>query len=725
MFTKLGRKPAERALTTLIAAVAISAVASAEENPKPSTGALAEIVVTATRRAENIQNVPITMSAFTSDMLKDAGVTDTSQLGDVTPSVVIAKSTVIFTPTIRGISCRALLMSDECNIGLYVDGVYQAEPYAGTVDLMEVERVEVLRGPQGTLFGRNSTGGLINIITKTPSYEPSGHIELTYGRYYERDSKFYYTAGLSDSVAADIALMTKNSDGFVKDLAHGGTRGGHENYAARSKLLMDWTADTRAILTIGASKQSDQLPNAVVTINGNTAGNVYGVSPVATEAWTTATSTDTEAIVTQYNANLQTTTKFSNFDLETTASWQHNRLFALSDSDASLAQVQQVNSNSAGNDYTVEVRVLSDNDSKLKWIGGLFGIYREGSYDPLGIQRGSDPADPNSPIVTLLDIYNDFKTKSIAGFAEGTYAFNKQWSLTAGARYTWEYRWFKNVKPSNFDDDKTFNEVTPKLSLQYFYSDNGNIYATYSRGFKSGVFNGSTSSPPAVVVKPEEVDSYEVGIKAEPTSWLRANAAVYYYKYKDIQLSQFDTASGFVKLSNAATSTIKGFEFEVFANLIDNLDLHLGGNVMKAKFDDYKGAPSTQIKYDSNGVPIGNTAITIDSSGLAMIRAPDWTFNLGVNYDIPLKNSLLSLQSHVLWTDRYFFTTDERFAQPSYAKVGAQVSWSPASEKFKISLWGENLTNKQIKGHVVSGTTSDYTWYEPPLTYGIRGDFKF
>lgn len=411
----------------LCAAVAATLATGVVAQPAPATrSALEEVIVTATRRDETIQNVPITMTALTSAALEQSGVSQTSQLQLVTPGLVVARNSIIFQPTIRGIGSRAATAGDESNVALYVNGIYQAEPFAGAFDLLEVERVEVLRGPQGTLFGRNSTGGLINIITKTPAYEESGNISLRYGSYNEHSLRGYYTNGVTDSVAFDVALLYNSSDGYVHDLVNGGDTGGKENYAVRSTLLMDWSENSQGILSINAAELRDLAPQTTQPIDGNTSGRPRGASPIADDPWESALSFNPRSDIKQIGISLDTTTDISNLTFETKTAFQRNRAKSFTDSDSSTVDVAAAENDQFSDTWSQEFLLSGDNE-RLEWIGGVFLFYSHAGYEPF--RSWSNGA-------VAATIRNENRTTSAAIFGEGTYSLTDDLKLTLGARYS-------------------------------------------------------------------------------------------------------------------------------------------------------------------------------------------------------------------------------------------------------------------------------------------------
>jgi iron complex outermembrane receptor protein len=703
----------------LCAAVAALAATGASAQTGATTGRLEEVIVSATRREETIQSVPITMTALTSESLAQSGVAQTSQLQQVTPGLVIARNSAIFQPTIRGIGSRAATAGDESNVAMYINGVYQAETFAGAFDLLEVERVEVLRGPQGTLFGRNSTGGLINVITKTPSHQQDGNVAVRYGSHNDRSVRGYYTNGLSESTAFDVAALYGASDGYVHDLVDGGDAGGKENYAIRSSLLMEWADNSQGILTVSGARLRDTAPQTVQPIDGNTSGRPRGANPIPDDAWESALSFNPESLVRQMAVALDTSTQFGDLDFETKTAWQKNDLRSFTDSDASTVNVAAADNSQFSETFSQEFLLSGDSD-RLQWITGLFGYYGHAGYDPFrSLSNG----------VALSTINNENKTTSAAAFGEATWSVTDAFKVTLGARYTWEKRDLDvDITAASGartlrSADTSFNETTPRVSLQYYFNDDTNVYATFSKGFKSGVFNGASAS--IVPVEPEKVDAWEVGLKSQPLSWLRSNVAAFYYDYTDIQLSQRDP-NGVSILQNAGTATMKGAELEIVAAATDALNIRFAGAYLDATFDEFVGAAVTIPRVDAGGNPIGgNTQIFADASGNDAIRAPRYTMSLGVDYTVPLFTGTLTAATNVYWSDKFYWEYLNRLQQDSYALVNAQLTWKSPEDVYEVSLYGENLGDEEVGANVVTSTLGDYIFYLPPRVFGVGLKYNF
>ena len=263
----------------------------------------------------------------------------------------------------------------------------------------------------------------------------------------------------------------------------------------------------------------------------------------------------------------------------------------------------------------------------------------------------------------------------------------------------------------------SFNKVTPRASLQYHFTDNAQAYVSYSRGFKSGVFN--TGSTTTTAVRPEILDAYEAGIKAEPLNWLRTNISAFYYDYKDIQISIRDPA-GVSVLQNAATARMKGGEAEVTAVVATGFNLRLAAAYLDATYNNFPAAIVT--------IPLaagGNTQTSRDVSGNRAIRSPKFTLNVGADYRYETSHGTLLLNGNLYRSSKFYWDPFNRLSQGSYVQLNAQVGWSLPGDRLTFTIYGENLTNKAIESNVVTSALGDYATYQKPRTYGVQAKVVF
>ena len=712
-------------------AEAAPAATATSEAPAADEGGFEDIVVTATRREERLQDIPVTVTAIAGEMLQAADVTSVRNLTQVVPGFNGARNFGVFTPTIRGVGSNGISVGDEANVATYVDGIYQADPFSTYVELVEVERVEVLRGPQGTVFGRNATGGLINVITPDPKFNTSGRLAARYGRTAEGtddyDFRGYLTGGLTETVAADVAALYRKTDGYVEDLVRGGKLGELEVFDVRSKLLFR-PSDTMKFVLIGEYFDSNSSVNSpqpyVDRTTGlpNTLGRSFGAI-LPTKPWQASLDFVPRLNTERYNFSLQTQFEFDAFNLETTSAYSHNKTVQDSDSDASNVSLGQFLASTPGvvsETYSQEVRLLSAGPGRFNWILGAYAFHLDG-YAGFTIRQW--PQGPAGAVVTSV-FDPEVSTTSYAGFAEGTYELVDKLFLTGGIRYTWEKRKFEQVLNGVSRGGKTSassDKITYRVALRYEFADDANIYASYGTGFKSGVYNMAGVPAPGTVptaTDPETISAYEVGLKADPLNWLRTNLSVYYYDYKDLQVQARQGVTYI--LQNAANAEIYGGELEVTALATDDLNFRGSVAYTHARYKDF---PAAQGFFPQPSG--GNATPPTDVSGNNMTRAPEWTFNLGFDWGHDLAGGRFVATGNVFHSAKVYGDFTNNYYQPSYTLVNGELAWTTPDEKWRFSVWTTNLLNEKVFQQIRPGALGTDVIYELPRRVGVGVQLKF
>ncbi|WP_289145140.1 TonB-dependent receptor [uncultured Sphingobium sp.] len=687
-------------------------------------GSLEDIVVTATRRSERLQDVPVAVTALTSETMQAAGLSDIRNLTQVVPGFFGGKNLGLFLPVIRGVGSSSSSAGDEANVATYIDGIYQPDPFSTYIDLAQVERVEVLRGPQGTVFGRNATGGLINVITPEPEFETSGNISAKYGRLRNStsdvDIRGYITGGLTDKLAADFSGIYRDTGDYIKNLLPGKDVGGIRVIDLRSKLLFQPSDSSQIILT-GEFVDQKSSTNATQPFGTNTAGRSFPGYVAPTGPWQIAVNTRPILDFKRYNVALRTKFELGAVNLETSTGYMHNRTVQITDSDASNIPLGQVDANLPGvtsESISQEIRLLSAGNGPFKWILGAYGFHL---HADAGIRIFSNPTGgATSGTSTFLS--PNIWTTSYAGFGEGTYEVADRLFFTAGVRYTWEKREFsQNVNGVDLafgKAHKSFGKVTYRGALRYNFSDNANIYASYGTGYKSGVYNYVSTAP--VPVEPETIKSYEIGFKADPLHWLRTNLSTYYYDYRNLQVQAKSPTGNTFVLQNAATAKIYGGELELTAAATP--DLNIRGSVAYTH-GDYKSFPLAQTFVPQpNG---GNLGVTADVSGNQMTRSPRTSFNVGFDWGHDIGDGRISVSSNVFHSAKVYFDFANRFAQKNYTLVSGEIGYTIMDNALRFSLWATNLTNAKVFREIRIGASSTDVTYEQPRRVGVGASYKF
>lgn len=707
--------------TGVLALALVATGAFAEEDSSPlltdMEGAKIEnIVVTAQRREENLQDVPIAITALSAEQLSAAGIDGAAGLSLVTPGLYYAGQGPFAQPTIRGVGTSLAGPSTDANVAIYVDGIYQPNQIANLFDFNNIERIEVLKGPQGTLFGRNATGGAINITTFSPTAEPRADVTLSYGRFNDFKATAYATGGITDTLSANVAVLYRNDDGYVKNVLLNKRMAKIDEKAVRAKLLYRPVDDLSITLTGNYSDSSNNAPYAVEPVNRNnvnvrTNPNLL-IPPAIREV---ALDTDPEATTKSKGISLHVQYDRPWGRFTSITAYQDVEPYLLSDIDNSAAPASTASIPLSQETFTQEFNFASDFDSAVNWIAGLF--YYDDTAD-LDLFSYS-----GIPRVLVATVFSTITTEAAAAYGEINYDVSDRLRLIGGVRYSYEKKHASGgipAAPNILNSEEDWSAWTPRASIRYALTPDSNIYFTYSRGFKSGNYNGvALSNTP---VDPETVNAYEIGYKlAAPR--LSLNASAYYYDYKDIQV-QIQTNLGGNVLTlyqNAATAKIYGADLDLTAVLTDRWRAQVGLAYTHARYDKYKDALITTPAVDPvTGLPIGGNVQTAgDASDKEMIRTPELTANVTLTYHRPLQTGALEASVTGAYNSGFFWDPGNRVEQDAYTLVNAQLTWISPQHRYRVSLWGQNLTDETYVIYGNTTGTGDSAAYGRPITYGI------
>lgn len=690
--------------------------------------AVEEIIVSARRRDESIQRVPVAVSAFSGIELAEQSLTNTMEIGELIPNVMTAfasggggagSGSNIY---IRGIGQQDFQNTVDPGVGMYIDGVYHARIIGGVKDLLDVSRLEVLKGPQGTLFGKNTVGGVINIVSVLPQDDTSGKFEITAGRFNRLDGRASANFPLIDNeLFARVSVSSKFSDGPGRriDFETGETlaRLGDEN-SISGRAQLRWVASEDIEINLSADvtrERENAIPMSVITVNeaspivglwnatigaatpyGNSAVtghpyDIYGNGPNDNnlDAWGVSGTVDWKI---GDNLNLKSITAYRDvktiFNVDTDATYFD---YANTAHDTKHWQFSQ--------EFQLSGAAVDD---RLDWLVGFFYL-REDVDDGIFTY-----ALPGIEAILSREVSIEWnvtqKTDAYAGFAHGSFNITDELSVSAGIRYSWEKKDFTTVGITpvlNFPvvpftaDQESWGEWTPKGSIEYQWTPDVMTYVSVSRGFKSGGFNGRPGDVSGVVpFNPETLMAYEAGLKSQ---WLdrrlRLNVAGYYYDYKDIQLNTVTAAPGggvLTIVQNAGEATVKGFEAELTARPVEGLTLT-------------GGIGYTDFEFDSLAPDV--VGITLDT---VPARTPKWSGNLGIRYETPVSDAAnLILRGDMSYKGSHFQDNinSPQLEQDSFALLNARVTYEHESG-WAFSVFGTNLTDKRYMQSGQSAFTS-------------------
>ena len=716
----------QKILSSVLLLTAVSPVFAQEVDDRsddPSDAAAGEIVVTAQRRAERLTDVPISISVLTAEDLANSGIRSTEDLTAVVPGLNFATNGAFAQPTVRGIGTTVSSPGSDANVAIYIDGVYQPNQIGNFSNLADLEQVEVLKGPQGTLFGRNATGGAIRITTKRPSFTPTGNLSLSYGRFNEVRGSAYGSAPLSDTVAASLAFLYSDDKGYTRNLATGNRVSDSTSLVFRGKLLF-LPSDSVELTLTGMHNERDANPAfSLGVLNGNNnnlprAGIIRTAGPRQV-ALTFDPIVDAKSDLVSLSGKIE----LGFAALSTISSYQRTRTFLMTDTDRTNLALGRADLPGRQETYTQELNLVSSGDGPLKWFLGAF-YYNDDATSTTFVNL--------NPLATVPRL----KTEAIAPFGEVNYALGDL-TLIGGLRYNHERKDFSAVRGVLVEErSKTFTNLTPRLGARYALSPRANIYATWSRGFKSGLFDQVLSANRLVVspVEPEKVEAYEVGFKFG-RGRTSLSAAGFHYNYDNIQFQAFNpNAGGLTQVFNAAKARIYGGEVELAVSPLDRLNLRANAAYTHSE---YRSFPTATIFCPIGPPSFGNRSIALGAvnpctgevskgaTGNRLIRTPEFTASLSADYRIELGRGALDLSGAGSYSGPFYWDPGNRLREDEYILVNAEIAYTFPGDQLRLAAWGRNLLDETYSLYVTEAAAGDSVAYARPVSYGISARLSF
>ncbi|HEY5710526.1 MAG TPA: TonB-dependent receptor [Allosphingosinicella sp.] len=730
-------------LGTAFAALAAATPAVAQDQPAPDQAANAPatgdsdevITVTARRRAENLIDVPIAVTAFSGEALERQGASDITDLNDTTPNVTLETSrgtNTTLTAFIRGVGQQDPVAGFEAGVGLYLDDVYLNRPQAAVLDIYDVERIEVLRGPQGTLYGRNTIGGAIKYVTRRLSDRPSLGVRANLGTDEQIDLIVSGSTPISDQVRIGASAARLSRDGFGDNLNNGLDNYNRDVWAARGTVELEPAPNIFIRFSGDYSIDNSDPRNGHRLIPGQLSG-----APVLANVYDTRAGLNSpQQRVEAYGGAMRAEFRLGDVTLRNIMAYRQDRSDAPIDFDSLPAADVDVPAIYRNNQFSNEFQIAYQGSGPLNGIIGLYYLDANANNVFDVILATTNPV--GLPGLTA-STFGDVNTKTWAVYGDFTYDFSPQVQLSVGGRYTSDQRratviranYLNGPSPalggngtqlgaltSNFRGEETFAEFTPRASLSYQPNDNNTIYASYSRGFKGGGFdprglstaapdlNGNGTREPAEIFDyfeflPETVTSYEIGYKANLFDRrLRLAIAGFYADYRDVQVpgsvgAVINGIPTFVGVTtNAGAATFKGVELEMVATLFR------GANGSRLNFAGTMGYLDAQ--YDEFITNIPGTG-PVDVADFRRIQnTPKWTLSGTLDFTTPALGGELSAITTLSYRSKtYQFETPSPFLdQPGYALWDAHLSWTSPDRRYTIGLHAKNILDQQ---YITSG----------------------
>ena len=726
----------------------VPTLAVAQVAPNAAAGVVEELVVTARRREESLKDVPVAVTAVTAERLSLIGATDITTMQQTTPNLTVqvargSNSTLI--SFIRGIGQQDPLWGFEPGVGLYIDDVYVARPQAAVLDIFDIQRLEVLRGPQGTLYGRNTIGGAIKYVTAKIGDDREFKIKAIGGSYDEFDVVASAKGKLTDTLGLGLTFAHFGHDGYGKNLNTGADQ--YDKDVDAGRVTLEWAPSDRVFFRLAADSVLDKSNprhghREVQALNA--AGQpIAGGAPLDDVYDTRAGSGDKNKVEARGVSLLGEWDVNDAIKLKSITAYRSGETNGTIDFDELPAAILDVPAHYNDHQFTQELQLLYTTD-KVQAVGGLFYLNATaaGAFDTVLSQA-------NLTIATAGFV----DTESWSGYADVSYNVTEALRISVGGRYTrdektgsvYRQNFTGLISPlfgnrtavpglvrSNFTNKKTFEKFTPRVSVSYDVNPDITGYASFSQGFKSGGFDmraDAILTPTSVNgYEPESVDSYEAGLKGYFFDRrLSLNTAVFYAKYKDQQITQQTPVGASIasQVLNVGQSHMSGVEVEGVANLLPNLTANFSLGYIKAEFDEYRA-------LDLTSVP----PVVRDFADVRVFQnTPEWTGSFSFTYTADLgDHGRVTFTPSASYRDSFhMFEIPSSLDQGSYWLLDASLVWTSADDRYRVGLHGKNLGDEtyRIGGYNFPQTAgvlfgnSVSAFYGPPRTILLSLEAKF
>lgn len=715
---------------------------------------VADIVVTAERRSGSLQRTPIAVTALSGEALAQAQIREISDIGALVPSMRIGENSGVAQITLRGIGISSFVPGAEGAVAFNLNGIYVSRPIAQLSSLYDIATVEVLRGPQGTLYGRNATAGSLNVNTTMPTEELSGYGRVTMGNYNTR----HFDAAVGGPVAGDkllvrLAASLQHHSGYARNVKTGNDVNDLDSQAVRFTILAKPTETLSATLIAEYFHENDARGayNYLSAVGLTGLPGTTGTPPIfQTLGFSAPTGKREVSLDFDPVYKLETfalTGKLQwlagDFTLTSLSGYRDQKAYLLRPGVGAGPTIHAFVSGEPAHQFSQELQVNYDG-GPLKATAGLFYFNETDTANPSDVLRSRFTFDPSArgdlSLYRRLIFRGTFRTKAQAAFGQASYALSDRLSLLAGIRFGSEEKRFDQqrlipaaipypdgIVPSLTVNmaTATFKSTTPRFGLNYQANSTTLFYLTYAKGFKSGAFDLAAPAgvPP---VEPEKVTDYEGGIKTKLfDNKLRANLAAYYYDYTNLQVQQ--TNGSFLQLVNAASAKIYGFEAELAAKPSDQFELDLNLAYTHTRFGNYFSTNPAKPLLPALGGAAG--ANTVNYRGKKLPNAPELTVNAAAEYSLPVSDGTFSFRGELEYSSEYFLLpdNDDYNRQKPFAKVNAFLRF--ASDSFwRASLYAKNIANVATitSGNVVTATGYTFSGLlAAPRTFGAVVELRF
>lgn len=738
-------------LVAFLAAPVLAQPAPAEGAADPGRasepdGGIGDIVVTAQRRSQNVQSVPIAIAAIAGEGLQEAGIRDPRDLTTLVPSLSMQAGTAVTTTSlfIRGVGIGDFNSNTTGAVGVYVDDVFLGANAGKLFNIFDSEGIEVLKGPQGTLYGRNTTAGAIRFSSRKPTNELAVNGSLLYGRFDE----LRLEAGVGGPIAKD--LLKARLSGFYN--RRDGTTlnrvtGHHVNdidvWAARG--ILDFTPSDDVLFRLsvhgganrGGARQFQHRGQGVdffgnpAFLPDGTPLDGLGYADTDNDVYAGDYDIEGQERVDVFGASLTGEFKFGDLTLTSISAYEKVNRVTVEDTDTSPNDIVNALYSDRPRQFSQELRLASGTGGTVSWIVGGYYFHDKlttASYfdllralrDPTAPMNGFDPANS----IGLLRYPYVQKTNSLAAFGQADIKLTDRLTATLGLRYStdkidFDFSSFFDeegfiVPLLDIDQSKRFRDLSWRAALAY-RGDDVLLYASASKGYNSGGFAGGAATDP-LQLQPfgsETLYAYEAGFKSDLFDRrLRFNASAFYYDYRDLQVFVFDTSATVPvqRKLNAGNARILGLEAELTAKPVEPLELFAAASFLDSEYKDFAGLAGANFE------------------GNRLVNAPSFALAAGATLTLPVGNTG-SVRAHVdtSYTSKIFLYPDNlpSNAVGNHAQLNARLAYKPQDDRYEIALWGKNLTGTKYLTALFPVITQDQLNYNDPKTYGIELSFRF
>lgn len=711
-----------------------------------------KIEITATKRVQSIQTIGTAVSAFNGDDIKEMKLESPTDLAAHIPGLNTANATSGGTPifAIRGIGLDDFNINNSSGVGVYVDEVFVSSPMLLGFQLMDVERVEVLKGPQGTLYGKNTTGGAINFVTNKPTEDFYGSVTAGYSRWGRLDIDGFVNGAVSDSVNGRLAYSySKQQDGWQTDIDTGREFGENDKFAVRGSLDFLISDNTNVLVSLHAGKDkstpiSPQNDDSEARANDTLfyGGLFDGLLDVPSDS-TSVRVGDLNVSRDEKGVGGAITVKhsFDNFDFTSISSFESYERAVVDNYDGTSAAFLDLDQSGELDQISQELRLTSNDSSDYTWVSGI-----NYSKDDLSVSDVFLMTD--SAGVNLTTAYEQTST-SFGAYFHNEYQFSDIYRVIAGIRYSNDKRDFDGGTYSTDGSDflgaiealtgnipssgtslltqnksETDSNVSGKLGLDMQFTRDLLVYANVSTSYKAGLFYGGVGTEIGVLdyVKPEEVTAYEIGAKNTLLDGsLQLNGAIYSYDYKNRQsLVIVEDPVLFLvgTLANVPKSSILGAEMDFQWLPTDELEIRGGVSYM-----------DTEVESDLNSNDVRGLSLFSDvPKGTALAQAPKWSYNFLTSYTFELNEDMYAkAQVDYSWSDTQFAALADANAQyGSMENLGARISLRSTDDSWEVALWGKNLTDEVSDNYSFTNNSGARTVFRSePISYGVNFTYNF